>query len=123
MKTFIKATLLSTSLIATAAFAGAEFHPSTYTTYVQHDAHRGEVNVLHGLPKDELSYTEIGMVRISSDQVSDYYEALEAIKSAAARHGGNAIVLADDAKLFMSGGLTDRGTSVRNISAIAVIQH
>lgn len=122
MKTFLK-TFAVTALISGTAFAGAEFHPSTYTTYVKHNAHKGSVEVLQRLPSDQLSYTEIGMVRIPSDKVANYYEALSEIKEAAAQHGGTAIILEDDAKLYSAGGLTARGTAPRNITAIAVIRH
>ena len=123
MKTFIK-TVAAVSLLSSAAIAdSAEFHPSTYTTYMQHAAYDGSVKVLNRLPNDELSYTEIGMVRISTNRVSDYYEALGEIKEAAAKHGGTAIVLQDDAKLYMAGGMTSRGTEPQNVTAIALITH
>ena len=116
-------TFAISALLASSAFAGAEFHPSTYTTYKKHGPNNGSVRVLNRLPKDELSYTEIGMVRISTKQVGGYYEALDEIKEAAAKHGGNAIVLEDDAKLFSAGATTSSGKTPRNVSAIAVIQH
>ncbi len=123
MKTFFKA-FAATTFFSTAALAGsAEFHPSTYTTYKKHAAHSGSVTVLSTLPRNELSYTEIGMVRIPTQKVSNYGEALDYIKNAAAKHGGTAIVLEDDAKLFMAGGVTSRGTAPRNVSAIALIRH
>lgn len=122
MKHLMKIIALS-ALIASPAFAGAEFHPSTYTTYKKHGPNNGSVRVLNRLPKDELSYTEIGMVRISTKQVGSYYDALEEIKDAAAQHGSNAIVLEGDAKLFSAGATTPSGSTPRNVSAIAVIQH
>lgn len=123
MKTFLK-TVAAVSLISGAAHAEkAEFHPSTYTTYKQHSAHNGSVQVLEALPSNELSYTEIGMVRIPTKSVSDYQQALAEIKAAAAKHGGNAIVLEEDAQLFSSGALTPRGTAPANVTATAVIRH
>jgi hypothetical protein len=63
------------------------------------------------------------MVRVSTKKVSDYYQAIDEIKEAAAKHGGTAIVLADDAKIYSAGGMTASGKTPKNVSAIAVIQH
>lgn len=122
MKTFIKTFAMAT-LVSGAALADAEFHPSTYTTYKKHGAYDGSVQVLQSLPQNELSYTEIGMVRVPTGKVGNFYEALDQMKQAAAKHGGTAIILEDDAKLFSEGALTDRGTQPANATAIAVIRH
>lgn len=109
------------ALLSTNGFAEAEFHPSTYTTYKQHSAYKGDVEVLPALPQDNLNYTEIGLVRISTKQVNNYNQALDQIKAAAARHGGNTIVLEDDAKLFAAGNVTPSGNKPRNVTAVALI--
>ncbi len=119
----ILAALSITAVMSSAAFAGAEFLPSTYTTYKKHSPNTGSIRVLQRLPADELSYTEIGMVRVSTKSISDYYQAIDEIKAAAAKHGGTAIVLSDDAKIYSAGGMTASGTTPKNVSAIAVIQH
>lgn len=122
MKTFLK-TFAAVSLMSGAAFADAEFHPSTYTTYKKHGAYSGSVQVLNNLPGNELSYTEIGMVRVSTKEVGSFYDALDQLKDEAAKHGGTAVVLEDDAKIFSEGGVTERGTTPENVTAIAVIRH
>ena len=102
---------------SSAAFAGASFHPSTYTTYVQHQPYNGSVTLLDDYPTNEASYTEIGMVRIDTHSVRNYSDAMNQLKLAAAQHGGTAIIPSDDAKMMASGALP------KNATAVAVITH
>lgn len=113
--------LVAACLTSTAALASdAEFHPSTYTTYKKHQPNSGEVELLSELPPVG-QYIEIGVVRVSTNKVSDFYDALDELKEAAARHGSNAIVLEEDARIFSEGGTTDRGTQPVNATAMALI--
>lgn len=119
--------LLAVSFLAVAMAAGvasaedAEFHPSTYTTYKKHGPNSGSVKVLEVLPPVG-KYIEIGVVRVGTDKISDYYDALSDLKQAAAAHGGNAIVLEEDTRILSNGGLTDRGTRPLYATATAVIE-
>jgi len=113
--------LIATCLLSTAALASdAEFHPSTYTTYKKHQPNLGDVQLLSELPPVG-EYIEIGVVRIATKKVSGFYDALDELKATAARHGGNAIVLEEDARIFSKGGTTDRGTRPVNATAMALI--
>lgn len=120
MKLFMIALVALSALLSASAYA-AEFHPSTYTTYKKHGPYGGTVGVLNDLPAVG-SYTEIGIVRVPTGDVSDYYTALDDLKKAAAEHGGTAIVLQPDAKLFAEGKNTDNGTPPHYATAIAIIQ-
>lgn len=120
MKLFLSILAVSSMLAGTASAQDAEFHASTYTNYKKHGPYNGSVQVLNTFP-DVGEYIEIGLVRIGTDKVYNYYDALDELKEAAARHGGMAIVLEDDAKLFSEGHLTDRGTRPLNATATAVI--
>ncbi|MAR56177.1 MAG: hypothetical protein CMM93_03245 [Rickettsiales bacterium] len=101
--------------MSSAAMAGAEFHPSTYTTYMQHPPYKGYVKLLSDLPQDEASYTEIGMVRIDVDEVRGFDDAMDRLKAMAAQHGGMAIIPDDDARMMAS------GATPKNATATAVI--
>ena len=121
-KALISASMLSTALLSGAAFAGpAEFHPSTYTTYKQHGPNQGSVEVLSQLPADDRTYIEIGLVRIPTSTAGSYSTAIDALKEKAAEHGGNAIALEEDAKLFSAGANTPRGTQPVYATATAMI--
>lgn len=120
MKTWMTAFAATAMLTSTAAFAGdATFHPSTYTTYKKHAPHTGDVDVLQGMPSG-TSHTEIGIVRVKSEQAESFDVALNSLKERAAKHGGTAIVLQDDAQIFAEGGMTEKGTPPENVSAIAI---
>jgi hypothetical protein len=73
------------------------------------------VSLLPYLPRDERSYTEIGMVRIDTDEVRDYNDAMNRLKVVAARHGGTAIIPSDDARMMAN------GSRPKNATAVAVI--
>ena len=113
---------LAVTMTASAALAAdAEFHPSTYTTYKKLGPSEADVKVLEALPPVG-KYIEIGLVRVGTDKVSDYDEALNDLKKATAAHGGTAIVLEDDSKIFASGGTTSRGTRPINATATAIVE-
>lgn len=120
MKLSLSVFVVSLMVTSAAMAADAEFHASTYTTYKKHSPYAGSVKVLDRTP-DIGQYIEIGLVRIGTDKVYSYYDALDELKEAAAKHGGTAIVLEDDAKIFSEGGTTDRGTRPLNATATAVI--
>ena len=121
MKSFFAATI-ATVILSAAAHAGeAEFHPSTYTTYKKHGPHSGSVQVLERLPAVG-TYTEIGIVRIKT-QTTNGHSVVGELKEKAAQHGGTAIILEDDAKIFMADGVTPSGSKPQNATAIAVIRH
>lgn len=120
MKTLLTTLAISAFLSSAAFAADAEFHPSTYTTYKKHGPYNGAVRVLDRLPPAG-QYTEIGLVRVGTDNVNNFSDAEQSLKSAAAQHGGTAIILEDDARLFSQGGLTPRGTTPQNATATAVI--
>ena len=120
MKTWMSALAATAMLTGTAAFAAdATFHPSTYTTYKKHSAYNGDVDVLQGMPSG-TAHTEIGIVRVKSKSAGSFDVAVNSLKKRAAKHGGTAIVLQDDAQIFAEGGVTDKGTPPENVSAIAI---
>lgn len=121
MKLILKAAAVAAIFVATQAQASdATFHPSTYTTYKKHGPYNGSVRVMEQLPAVG-KYIEIGLVRVPTSKVSSSYQALDELKEAAAQHGGTAIVLEDDARIFCAGGHTERGTTPINATATAVI--
>jgi len=97
----------------------AEFLPSTYTTYVQLPAYKGEVKVESQFPPVG-KFIEIGIVRVKSADYTDYQAALLQLKVAAAKFGATVVVPSPDAQLFAEGRTTDRGTQPEFISATAI---
>ena len=120
MKLVLKAAVAALCFASQAYAIDASFHPSTYTTYKKHGPYSGSVQVMENFPAVG-KYIEIGLVRVPTDQVSGGSEAISELKEAAARHGGMAIVLEDDARIFNAGGTTERGTRPINATATAVI--
>ena len=111
--------VIVTFITAAANAKEADFQPSTYTHYKQLSPHKGEVEVLMKIPTDS-NYIELGTVRVSMKDFQNIEDAMEALKAESALHGGNAIVIFEDAKLIASGSLTDRGTVPENATAIAL---
>lgn len=120
MKLILKAAAITLCFASAASATDASFHPSTYTTYKKHGPYSGDVKVMERFP-EVGKYIEIGLVRVPTNQVNNGYQALDELKEAAARHGGMAIVLEDDARIFMGNGTTERGTRPINATATAVI--
>lgn len=120
MKLVIKAAIVALCFTSQAYAIDAEFHPSTYTTYKKLAPYNGSVQVMEHLPAVG-KYIEIGLVRVPTDRVSSSSEAISELKQAAAQHGGVAIVLEDDARIFAAGGTTERGTRPINATATAVV--